>query len=151
MPVDTTEYVEEKQCLPFELDLAHLNAQHSDPCAGYQSGGFTQLQDHHHVNAGHHDTYHPQPATTTYGAVSAAAGHNHGHHVDPVLQHQPVVVGNQYHVKREHAAPAAPGIDNPFLRKPKSITVNVKRLDKLGQDDRDDGSKGWKPIPYPYV
>lgn len=36
VPVETTEYVEEKQCLPFELDLAQMAAHHGDPCAAYQ-------------------------------------------------------------------------------------------------------------------
>ena len=46
VPVDYTAYVEEKQCLPFELDLAQLTAQHGDPCASYSShhgGHLTQV------------------------------------------------------------------------------------------------------------
>ena len=38
VPVEVTDYVTEKQCLPFELDLDALSAQHAhgDPCASYQ-------------------------------------------------------------------------------------------------------------------
>ena len=35
VPVETTEFVEEKQCLPFQLDLAQLSNAQGDPCAGY--------------------------------------------------------------------------------------------------------------------
>ena len=38
VPVETTQYVEQKQCLPFELDLAHMSAHHGDPCASYDQG-----------------------------------------------------------------------------------------------------------------
>ena len=43
VPVDYTAYVEEKQCLPFELDLAHLTAQHGDPCASFHVGHLSQV------------------------------------------------------------------------------------------------------------
>ena len=43
VPVETTEYVEETQCLPFELDLAQLTAQQGDPCAGYQVATSVQV------------------------------------------------------------------------------------------------------------
>ena len=35
VPVETTEFVEEKQCLPFQLDLSQLSNVQGDPCAGY--------------------------------------------------------------------------------------------------------------------
>ena len=72
---------------------------------------------------------------------------------DPILQHQPI--SDQYEVKRENTektlATKAVGNDyhNPFLRRPKSVRVTVKRFDNLAEDNVDDGTKGWIPIPYP--
>ena len=52
---------------------------------------------------------------------------------DPILQHQPIT--NQYgvNVRENPKTTFAVGNDNhnPFLRKPKSVQVTVKRLDNL--------------------
>ena len=72
-------------------------------------------------------------------------------------------MSNQYEVKREQPhqrLPSTVGNDNPFLRRPKSIKVNVKRLDSIRkrniQNDNQRyvkeerrGQAGWVPIPYP--
>lgn len=168
VPVDYTAYVEEKQCLPFELDLAHLTAQHGDPCASYGShhGGHV-THDHqvaHHQsqplppNSGYtyQANFNDQLSTGHSGPILSSANDQYGHGIhDPILQHQPV--SNQYEVKRENPkqilATTAVGNDvNPFLRRrPKSVQVTVKRRDSLRRtgDDDQDGRKGWVPIPYP--
>ena len=70
---------------------------------------------------------------------------------DPIIQHQPINSG--YHqAKRENHKQTV----NPFLRSspktkrrtPKSIRLNVKRIE--GKKD-EDGSQGWVPIPYPLI
>jgi hypothetical protein len=154
--------------LPFELDLAHLTAQHGDPCASYGShhGGHL-TQDHqvaHHQslppNTGYQANFHDQLSTGHSGPILSSANDQYGqptftHIHDPILQHQPVT--NQYEVKRENPkqilATTAVGNDvNPFLRRrPKSVQVTVKRRDSLRRtgDDDQDGRKGWIPIPYP--
>lgn len=146
VPVETTEFVEEKQCLPFQLDLSQLSNVQGDPCAGYHVPQNQQLQStagHHHHDDPHSGlgiasntgfAYQQHPIANQYGIQ------------DPILQDQPLLPAiNQYEVKRENEGQLP---SNPFLidrrRQPKSIVVTMKRL-----DNNDYGRKGWVPIPYP--
>jgi len=191
VPVETTQYVEQKQCLAFELDLAHMSAHHGDPCASYDQG-VINAQDHHgHHEVVHHQTAHHQPAhhqvahhqvshqqishqplapnsgyqanfqdqyNTGHSTIipndqyiqptftqQVSAANNYGVQ-DPILQHQPIT--NQYgvNVRESPKKTYAVGNDNPFLRRPKSVQVTVKRVDNLHKKMEDDG---WIPIPYP--
>jgi len=187
VPVETTQYVEQKQCLAFELDLAHMSAHHGDPCASYDQG-VINAQDHHgHHEVVHHQTAHHQPAhhqvahhqvshqqplapnsgyqpnfqdqyNTGHSTIipndqyiqptftqQVPAANNYGVQ-DPILQHQPIT--NQYgvNVRESPKKTYAIGNDNPFLRRPKSVQVTVKRVDNLHKKMEDDG---WIPIPYP--
>jgi len=178
VPVETTQYVEEKQCLPFELDLGQLSAQHGNPCASYGQGTLN-AQDHQvHHQVTHHQSNQglaPSSAYQTNFNDQLSTGYtatpndqyvqpqftqqvipspaNEFGVQDPILQHQPI--SDQYEVKRENTektlATKAVGNDyhNPFLRRPKSVRVTVKRFDNLAEDNVDDGTKGWIPIPYP--
>ena len=92
------------------------------------------------TNFNQHTTHHVLPSADQYGIH------------DSVLGHQPIT--NHYEVKRENqkqTLPATVGNDNPFLRNraPKSVRVQLKRLDSLQSKKSDDGSEGWIPIPYP--
>lgn len=205
VPVETTAYVEQKQCLPFELNLAQLSAHHGDPCASYDQGVINaQLQDHHaHHEVAHHQPAHHQVAhqqshqpahhqvahhQVAHQQISHHQSHqplapnsgyqanfhdqlNTGHSTinpndqyiqptfthqvpaatnygiqDSILQHQPIT--NQYgvNVRETPKQRYAVGNDNPFLRRPKSVQVTVKRIDSLHKKMEDDG---WIPIPYP--
>merc|ERR1712228_1129461 len=66
VPVETTQYVEEKQCLPFELDLGQLSAQHGNPCASYGQGTLN-AQDHHvHHQVAHQQSHQALPPNSGY-------------------------------------------------------------------------------------
>lgn len=175
VPVETTQYVTEKQCLAFELNLDAISAQHGDPCAGYQTStnaGYEAAPSHGH-NSGHHTTVNQQyqQPTVNYGVAEAPLHvHNSGHLTpvnqqyqqpqqpavnygvaDPVLQYQPV--SNQYEIKRENYRQHSDiGNDNPFLRRPRTLKVSVKTLSNHRSDEEyeeDEGSNGWIPIPHP--